>query len=157
MNKTEKLIERFMNKVSKDKTTGCWIWTGWKKNGNLYGYFSLTHSKKVRANRQSYEFFIGKIPDGEQVLHRCDNPQCVNPHHLFLGSHQDNMDDRKTKGRYLKGSKWCRSKLTEKNVLKIKQELINNVHGIVAKLARKYNIGWTAIYDIKTGRTWSHV
>lgn len=73
----------------------CWVWLGARLKGGLpYGQF-----RDEKCHRISYRLLIGEIPDGLQVLHRCDNPSCVNPKHLFVGTPQDNMDDKIAKGR----------------------------------------------------------
>ena len=98
------LYERFNNSYIKD-TNGCWIWQK-SKIYSGYGYFSI-NSKMKLAHRVSWNLFCGKISDNLNVLHKCDNPPCVNPDHLFLGSYKDNMDDMRNKGREpdMKGEK----------------------------------------------------
>ncbi|MCE5211838.1 MAG: HNH endonuclease [Deltaproteobacteria bacterium] len=79
------------------KKDGCWGWTGTKSTN---GYPQIRHNKKIiHGNRVSYELHHGEIPRGLDVLHKCDNPECTNPDHLFLGSHLDNMHDAILKGR----------------------------------------------------------
>lgn len=92
MNSLEK---RFMSKIN--RTNGCWIWTA-SRNAEGYGTFYLD-GKKLLAHRFSYEYFMDEIPQGFEICHQCDNPSCVNPAHLFLGTHKDNMVDCSTKGR----------------------------------------------------------
>ena len=87
------MIERFLAKVRKTET--CWLW---KATGSRYGYFRV-NGTALRTNRVSYTLFKGEIPAGMHVLHTCDVTLCVNPDHLFLGTHQDNMVDRDAKGR----------------------------------------------------------
>lgn len=93
------LRERFEAKFQ--RTDGCWNWLGalgGGKGGGRYGH--IRHEgKPVNAHRVSYMLYRGAIPDGMHVLHRCDNPACVNPEHLFLGTHLDNMRDMYSKGR----------------------------------------------------------
>lgn len=82
-----------------DKNSPCWIWPGYK-NANGYGY--TTRNGELFAHRAIYKLFIGSIPVGLCVLHRCDIPACVNPAHLWLGTHADNNKDRALKGRSTK-------------------------------------------------------
>lgn len=92
--------KRFADKFTRPRS-GCWEWTA-SKQPSAYGKY-WTGDKLVRAHRHSFEVFCGPIPDGKYVCHRCDNPACVNPDHLFLGSNSDNMKDCHGKNR-LKGA-----------------------------------------------------
>lgn len=99
------LNERFWAKVNKATGLGpdgeCWEWTGHLMK---FGYGVVRADGKVRkAHRVSYALNNGPVPDDMMVCHRCDNPSCVRPDHLFLGTQQDNMDDRMAKGRYRRG------------------------------------------------------
>lgn len=87
------------------KTDTCWEWMG-RRSKSGYGYFTIrTMTKRItksltwRAHRYSYVLYVGQIPVGLLVCHRCDNPKCVRPDHLFLGTHKDNAQDRDRKGR----------------------------------------------------------
>lgn len=91
------LQERFENKISKSQHYGCWMWTAHLSNRG-YGQFWV-EGKFQLAHRMSYRIYVGEIPSKMCVLHKCDTPACVNPDHLFLGTHKDNMDDRDAKGR----------------------------------------------------------
>lgn len=88
-------LERFMQKITK-KEDGCWYWNKPRKKDN-YGTFKL--GKTQYAHRVSYILFVGEIPPGLCVCHKCDVPRCVNPEHLFLGTSLDNTRDRISKGR----------------------------------------------------------
>lgn len=93
------LIQRFNEKYTKNAVSGCWEWIA--STNQKYGHISVSNvggTKKMRnAHRVSWELYNGPIPEGLQVLHKCDNRLCVNPDHLFLGTHQDNMNDMKQK------------------------------------------------------------
>lgn len=91
------LRQRF-NEKWRQAPSGCWQWTGAKLKG--YGLIRVKSGEPPRrAHRVSWQLFRGPIPAGLHVLHWCDNPSCVQPFHLFLGTHQDNMRDRDAKGR----------------------------------------------------------
>lgn len=92
--------ERFWSKVYKTKT--CWLWTA-TKDSSGYGRFRVS-TKLVGSHRLSYEWAYGSIKPGFVVMHSCDTPACVNPKHLSLGTHADNMADMSNKGR---GRNWC--------------------------------------------------
>src|SRR5882724_814459 len=88
-------IDDFMAKVEKHSATGCWMWKG-SFFSRGYGSFNIIEDgryKAIKANRQSWIYFRGPIPDGLFVLHKCDNKACVNPDHLYVGTHRQNMDD----------------------------------------------------------------
>lgn len=89
---------RFWEKV--DKTGDCWVWTGARDSGRFqYGIFAAAGRTLVKAHRFSYELHQGAIPDGMVICHRCDNPPCVRPDHLFAGTQKDNIHDMDAKGR----------------------------------------------------------
>ena len=91
-------LERFRDSYEIDKKTGCWNWTGSKNGINGYGRITV-EGKSYCAHRVSYELFVGIIPNGYNVCHKCDNPVCINPDHLFVGTRSDNMQDASNKGR----------------------------------------------------------
>lgn len=96
-NKKTNVIEKFFKSISlSDHPTGCWIWEG-KKDSDGYGIIYI--KKNIRAHRFSYELFIEKIPNHLLACHHCDNPTCVNPNHLFIGTALDNARDRDSKNR----------------------------------------------------------
>lgn len=121
--KRKPMDDRFWAKVLKSED--CWEWIGTiSKDG--YGWFRLPgrNGKNVRSHRAGFEIQCHKIPDGAHVLHRCDNRRCVRGDHLFLGSNQDNVNDREAKrrGNPNKGSKHPRAKLTPDQVLAIRRD-----------------------------------
>ena len=99
--KTIPLEERFWGKVEVPSYGECWEWTA----GKIRGYGSIFYNGKThKAHRISWKIHFGKIPKDMCVLHECDNPSCVNPSHLFLGTHKDNSDDKIQKGRFKNGN-----------------------------------------------------
>ena len=101
-----------------EPNTGCWIWDhGVDKKG--YGIKRINY-KAVKMHRLSYELFKGD-PLGAHVLHKCDNPPCLNPDHLYLGDNETNIADKLQRGRQAKGEMFSHSKLTESDVLAIRK------------------------------------
>jgi hypothetical protein len=91
------LLDRMLNKIEIDQHTDCWLWVGGKNN---LGYGFIRDGKKMRtAHRASYEEHLGPIPKGMCVCHSCDNPLCINPSHLWLGTRKQNTQDMMSKGR----------------------------------------------------------
>lgn len=147
--------ERFTEKVAKSKS--CWIWIG-ASDGKGYG-ITTNNKQRIFAHRASYMLFVGKIPKGLFVLHKCDNPPCVNPSHLFVGTQLDNMRDAVRKGRHknnpLKGSKNPLAKLTETDIPKIRKLYSDGMRQ--AHIAKKFNVSPATIWEIRVGRKWKHV
>src|SRR5437764_13267743 len=104
-----------MSKILKDVSTGCWVWRGAIVRGG-YGtiYF---RGKYRRAHRVAWELYKGEIPLGMKACHMCDNPPCINPSHLFLGTNHDNVLDKVRKNRHIKGEAVNTNKLSKKDVL----------------------------------------
>ena len=133
-----------------DPATGCFNWIGTKTDG---GYGKLhVNGKKCRAHRVAYELHIGPIPPGRWVLHRCDNPACMNPEHLFLGTCQDNVSDRDSKDRQAKGAKVSNTKLTDQDVLDMRASSKS-----ISELAADYGMSYGHVSKILLGREWRHL
>lgn len=136
------------------KTDSCWIWQR-SKDKNGYGY--IKEGKTKKAHRVSWSIHHGEIPDGLWVLHRCDNPSCVNPEHLFLGTALDNNHDmiRKGRERYpgcdMSGERNSNSKLTKDNVEWIRA---NYSRGKGPEFARKFGVIPIMITRIVRGEAW---
>ncbi len=155
--------ERFWAKV-RPEPDGCWEWAGSLVKG--YGRFGLPNGKQgyiVYAHRFSWELHYGPIPDGMCVLHNCqnrgqprDNPRCVRPDHLFLGTQQENQADKIAKGMQVKGESVKHSKLTEAQVLAIRSEFTTK-RGCAGLLAKKYGVGRRQISRIVHRQRWNHV
>jgi transcriptional regulator len=117
INKTaESSIERLQRRLKENQSSRCWEFQGSCIDG--YGQIKL-NGKMYRAHRLAYSLFVGEIPDGLVVCHKCDNPPCCNPNHLFLGSRIENIADRVKKGRCAKGSKLPSYKITDEVRLRI--------------------------------------
>ena len=141
--------ERFWAKVDKDpRPTGCWEWTASTVNG--YGKVGGSAGQS-RAHRTSWKMANGPIPEGALVLHRCDNRRCVNPDHLFLGTHADNMADASRKGRIARGTA-VRSKLRERDVLSIRARWSQGETQVA--LAAEFGVNQGTISNTVTGRSW---
>lgn len=137
-----------------DPETGCWIWTG-SVVGGRYGQTTMGDGKPMKAHRVSYLTYVGEIPDGMMVCHKCDNPRCINPEHLFLGSALDNQRDSVVKGRNARGSRQGNSKLTESDVASIRLMIEDGKSD--AEISAAYHVVPANIWHIRTGRAWKHV
>lgn len=149
-------LPRFMQKVAKQPgPDGCWLWTG-ALSHNGYGFFKM-HPKMVKTHRFAYERFIGPIPDGMLVCHHCDVPRCVNPAHLFVGTHADNHSDREIKGRgrRLHGETNPRSKITAADVYVIRAAC--GAGTSQQAVADQFGITQGMVSRIMRGVAWKHV
>lgn len=142
--------DRFMSKI-KDKD-GCWVWQGYcYKNG--YGSFSVKRRRRL-AHRVSYEMFVGSIPTGQCVLHRCDNPPCVNPGHLFLGDQGANMRDMAAKLRkWPVGPDAKHGRLSLVQVRDIRRRSGDGESG--RSIASRHSVSPSTIYKILGGKQWA--
>ena len=149
-NRYRPLAKRFWEKVDKNGPNGCWIWVA-HKDKNSYGRIDGKYAHII-----SWELNNSPILNSLHVLHHCDNPACVNPDHLFLGTHQDNMKDMIEKNRQAKGEKNGMSKLTEKIVLEIRADWATGKY-TQQKLAKKYNNKRGTVCDVIKNKTWKHI
>jgi hypothetical protein len=132
---------------------GCWEWAGFRNAARGgYGQIGDGNGKVVMTHRAAWMVWRGPIPPGLCVLHRCDNPPCCNPAHLFLGTKADNNADMAAKGRVQRGERASHAKLTEAQVLAIRDDPRSQV-----VIAAEHGIDPAQISRIKSGRAWSHV
>lgn len=147
------MLGRFWGKVNIQGPNECWNWVA-ALNKDGYGQFNcgLDSGYSFKAPRISWKLHFGEIPQGLNVLHRCDNRKCVNPNHLFLGTHQDNMDDKVFKGRQLKGESHRMAKLTDSQVL-----LIRSDSRPLKDVALDYGVSKGLISYIRNKKIWRHL
>jgi len=145
---------RFMNKVMPEPNSGCWLWYGALKRGG-YSTF-LVDGKPTRGHRVSYELFKHKIPNGLWVLHTCDVRSCVNPDHLFLGTHDDNMADRQSKSRQCQGEENGQSKISNMGARVIRRL---GAFGTIpqAAIGELFGVSVSAVWQIIHRKSWTHV
>lgn len=150
---SDHLREKLRSKIKIDANSECWNWAESKYKD---GYGSVrVKGKKLRAHRVSYQLYCGAIPDGMRVCHGCDNPACINPKHLFLGTQAENIDDMVAKGRQARGARVCGAKLIEADILVIRAA--EGGRGLNSELARRFGVSGQQIADIRAGKYWAHV
>lgn len=143
--------ERFDDYISPEPNSGCWLFDGGADNG--YGYCRIKfQGKQQYVHRFAYERHLGSIPAGLFVCHKCDVRCCVNPDHLFLGTHADNMADMDRKGRQSRGVKVHTAKLLPKQVLAIRRSTKSG-----RALGREYGVTQRTILDIFQQKSWKHL
>lgn len=152
--KPKDTLQRFVALVQPVTESGCWLWLGTVVRKGHGTFYVNSENRKLRAHRVAYELFKGPIPEGLHVLHRCDVPCCVNPAHLFLGTHDQNMADMKRKGRARKGKgeQAATHKLTSAQVLEIRASDDSN-----AALGRRLGISTSHIRLIRARQFWQHI
>ncbi len=148
----QQLLDAFWNKVDKRSNDDCWSWKPSKGKP-----WHCTFSRHGGAHRFSMEIFLGrKLKIGEWVLHKCDNPNCVNPYHLFIGTAADNSRDMTNKNRQTKGTDSPLSKLTIAKVRLIRK-LYATGNWSFRKLGIRFKVNYTLIFRIVHCKNWSHV
>lgn len=148
------LEKRFWAKVERRDRKDCWLWTASTARGG-YGQLGDPERGNVKAHRLSWELHRGPVPDGLQVLHQCDQPRCVNPGHLFLGTNVDNHRDKMRKNRHAVGAAHGAAKLTEEDVIAIWRRAAAGERQKL--LADEYGVSQPTVSDIVRRRTWRHV
>ena len=111
--------------------------------------------RRIQPHRYAVLLFTGKDPGAQCVCHACDNPKCVNPEHLFLGSLSDNAADRNRKNRQAKGERIAQAKLTSEDVIQIRQRLKAGETQLA--LSKEFGVNKLAISMVKNHKTWRHV
>jgi hypothetical protein len=131
---------------------GCWLWMS---HCDAKGYGQTAHEgKSIKAHRLSYLLHRGPIPSGFHVLHSCDTRSCVNPAHLFVGTHQDNMRDMVSKGRQTRnhGALSGAAKLTETQVLAIRRDTRPQ-----RLVAAEFGVSQSRVWAIRHRRSWARL
>jgi hypothetical protein len=142
--------ERFHWSYICDIETGCWIWIRCTTEGG-YGRFNVD-GRRTAAHRFSWRRYRGELPPAMCILHRCDNPACVNPEHLRMGTQEENLIDMVQKERHARGERHWRALLTGDQA-----RLIKAAGGTLREVARQYGVSRSAIMDIRRGATWRHL
>ena len=148
-------IKRFLMRVDKRGNTECWPWTG-SRQLKWHGQWRNSSGAIESTHRAAWRLFVGPITEGMHVLHRCDNPICLNPSHLFLGTGADNARDMWAKNRAKPGvsigEKHGMSKLTADIVREIRDSPLMGT-----ELAKKFGVTPTTISEIRKRKTWNHI
>ena len=146
------IIHRILENISINEN-GCWEWN---KSKSKSGYAKIWYrGSTMRGNRVSYLAFIGDIPEGILVCHHCDNRSCINPDHLFLGTHKDNCHDSIQKCRHAHGEKSSKSKLKSEHITEIRKLYSSGISQ--EKISKKYNVNQSCISSIILKKTWNHI
>ena len=150
---SDSLVERFWRKVAKGDD--CWEWTG-SRNGEGYGHFRVTRKDVAKAHRVAYELTHGPIPVGMIVQHTCDNPPCVRPDHLVVGTKLTNRQDAVAKRRQAVGEHNGRSRLTAAAVLDIRARFASGDATLI-QLAAEYGVAMHTVWMVTSRRNWRHI
>ncbi|MCO5195548.1 MAG: HNH endonuclease [Anaerolineae bacterium] len=154
----KQLEQRVWSKIERAAPNRCWLW-GASTDRSGYGKISV-HGRMIIATRVVYELATGQSLTRDQVIcHRCDNPACCNPAHLFVGSQSDNMDDMHRKQRHSqnqKGERNGNARLSAEQVREIRRRYIPHKVG-VKKLGKEYGVHYDTIHKIVTRKSWRHL
>lgn len=145
--------QRFWEKVDSRSPEGCWNWTAYR-NRKGYGSFAVEAGLRIQAHRFAFALTT-PIPDGMSVLHHCDNPSCVNPSHLFLGTNSDNVADKISKGRQasLSGELNPRAKLTQADVVRVREMRASG--STYSEIGKRFGVTRATAFDV-CQRSWKH-
>lgn len=146
---TQSAAAQFEEHFLAEPNSGCWLWDGSINRGG-YGQYKGLKDVSTLAHRVSWSLYRGPIPEGLWVLHRCDVRCCVRPDHLFLGTHQDNMDDMWEKGRSPRGEDHHFSVLSAQGA----KAILSDTRSHLA-IAMAYGVGESTVRDIKAGNSWA--
>lgn len=146
-------LAEYLSARSQPADNGCRLWTGavYEKG---HGKFRRNY-KEVRAHRAAFELANGPIPSGQVVCHRCDNPRCINPDHLFLGTVADNNLDMIRKNRHAFGARNGAAKLTDWRVRVIRRAARSGLP--VSEIARRLGLSQSTVSHAASGQTWRHI
>lgn len=148
-----RVAKLFWAKVQRGLPEECWLWTA---GVQAFGYGRFSSGRKLGistlSHRVSWVLAHGEVPEGLCVLHSCDNRLCVNPHHLFLGTNQDNSDDMVSKARQVQGEQHGNAKLSEDKVNGILYDTRTQ-----QEIARAYQVSQSTISRVKSGESWKEI
>lgn len=153
------LLAKLMARVERVPFTTCWLWTG---PVDKWGYGKITirmkylnqNHKSCFTHRVSWELHFGPIPEGLHVLHTCDVPCCVNPAHLYVGTHADNMHDKAVRQRIV-GEKNPLAKLTNEDVRKMRELFAQGMRGV--DIARQFGRSKELVHQVTHRQIWKHI
>ena len=159
---TDNEIDRFYSHIifPLDCINECWLTDLSTNTTGGYPRLKISRGKIkyiIGMHRISYYIHCGDIPDNLLVCHKCNNTECVNPYHLYIGSHQDNVNDRTLAGNNQIGELNIFAILTDDQVTQILIDVYNNKYNNLVEIAQEYNVGRSTIYDIFSGSKWKHI
>lgn len=150
MRQARPVFDRIFARVEPDSNGGCWLWGGAQKNG--YGHIIMPGGKTTSTHRAMYQAVRGEIPEGLCVCHRCDVRACVNPDHLWLGTHADNAADKEAKGPKPKVERNCKAKMSEADVVELRALRSEGVS--LKDIAKRFGVTSATAGKAARGDTW---